>query len=137
MKQDAALSFQVRDSAGQPLALEPYMGMLSHAAVLRSDGAIFAHLHPSGNYSMAAQQAFEDRLRRESARAGESDNASSAGMEHSRMGHAQHHAHSDSAVSAVSLPYEFPAPGIYRLWVQFKSKGQVLTSVFDTTVLAK
>ena len=33
--QDASLHFSVTDNNGQPLALEPYMGMLSHAAVLR------------------------------------------------------------------------------------------------------
>jgi hypothetical protein len=135
VKQDAALQFELRDAAGQPLPLEPYMGMLSHVAVLRSDDAIFAHLHPSGNFSMAAQQMFEQKLQRESGGAGESADSMPAGMDHSKMGHAMHQGHGNASPNRVSLPYEFPAPGDYRLWVQFKSNGEVLTGVFDAHVL--
>jgi hypothetical protein len=37
--------------------------------------------------------------------------------------------------SFISLPYEFPTPGDYRVWVQIKTDGQVKTAVFDTTVM--
>jgi hypothetical protein len=104
------------------------MGMLCHAAVLRNDGSIFAHLHPSGNFSMAAQSFFETKLAKE----GKSDPAriSIDGA----PDHAMHHHHSTAAVSSFYLPYEFPEPGNYRVWVQFKTNGRVLTGVFDATV---
>jgi len=51
---DLTLAFQVRDAAGAPAALEPYMGMLSHSAVTREDGEVFVHLHPTGSISMGA-----------------------------------------------------------------------------------
>ena len=133
-KQDAGLQFELRDSAGEPLSLEPYMGMMSHAAVLRADGAVFAHLHPSGNYSMAAQQLFDARVQRETQTPGEPPSAVPA-MDHSAMGHAMHYPHSNSG--GVSIPYEFPVPGDYRVWVQFKSDGKVLTGVFDAKVVAE
>jgi len=128
VKQDASLKFEITNSAGEPVALEPYMGMLCHAAVLRNDGSIFAHLHPSGNFSMAAQSFFETKLANETKL--ESVGTSSDAPQDNMM----HHHHSPSALSSVYLPYEFPEPGNYRIWVQFKINGQVLTAVFDATV---
>lgn len=52
------------------------------------------------------------------------------GMDHSMM----HHMHNEAATSSVYLPYEFPAPGDYRIWVQFKTGGRVVTGVFDAHV---
>lgn len=128
-RQDASLRFSVTDAAGNALALEPYMGMLCHAAVLRGDGTIFAHLHPAGNFSMAAQSYFESKLASESAAA--SGGASSSGaVDHSKM----HHGHTAEAVSTVYLPYEFPVSGGYRIWVQFKAGDKVMTGVFDAQV---
>lgn len=126
VNQDACLRFSVTDSSDTPVALEPYMGMLSHAAVLRSDNAVFAHLHPSGNFSMAAQMFFADKSTKDSG----SEMADMPGMDHSMM----HHMHNEAATSSVYLPYEFPAPGDYRIWVQFKTGGRVVTGVFDAHV---
>jgi hypothetical protein len=121
--QDAALRFSVIDINGAPLALEPYMGMLCHAAVLRSDGAVFAHLHPSGNFSMAAQMFFTGKL---------STNTDDGMANMPGMNHSMHH--TSRTESTVYLPYQFPAPGNYRIWVQFKNDARVLTAVFDTQV---
>jgi len=124
-KHDAHLQFTFRDSAGQPLPLEPYMGMMSHAAILRDDGKIFAHLHPSGNYSMAAELYFDAKIAREAG------GGASMEMDHSKM---HHGAAGGSGDSTITLPYEFPTAGNYRIWVQVKTGGRVLTAVFETTV---
>ncbi|HWC59029.1 MAG TPA: hypothetical protein VHC44_04980, partial [Verrucomicrobiae bacterium] len=118
----------VIDTNGAPLALEPYMGMLSHAAVLRDDNSVFAHLHPSGNFSMAAQMFFADKLAPQNG-AGMSDMSNMPGMNHS-----MHHMNMGNMDTTVSLPYQFPAPGNYRIWVQFKTGDRVLTGVFDAQV---
>ena len=34
----------------------------------------------------------------------------------------------------VSFPYVFPKAGTYRLWVQVKIRGEILTGVFDLAV---
>lgn len=128
-QQDPGLRFEVRDQAGQLATLEPYMGMLSHAAVLRSDGRVFSHLHPSGNYSMAAQMFFDAKMARESgpgakSHAGGADPVCGPGGNPAGNG-----------ASVITLPYEFPTAGNYRLWVQFKTGGRIMTAIFDTTVL--
>jgi hypothetical protein len=138
--QDAGLRFEVRDEKGQLATLEPYMGMMSHAAVLRSDGRVFSHLHPSGNYSMAAQMFFDTKIGTETAAAGKSNGLSpeaicgpagsvaGAIMDYSKMGHTMQS-------SVITLPYEFPTAGNYKLWVQIKTGGKIMTAIFDTTVM--
>jgi hypothetical protein len=121
---EADLRFAVRDAAGRPAALEPYMGMMSHAVVTRDDGAVFVHLHPVGSFSMAAQQAF----------AGREGTAGMPGMDHSAHAMPAMTGLKQPAAGEVSFPYEFPQPGRYRLWVQVKSGGTVRTGVFDAQV---
>lgn len=121
---EVTLRFQLRDTTGAPAPLEPYMGMLGHAAIRRHDGTVFIHLHPTGTVSMASWQVSEQR---EAARQGLVDG--DAGMDHAAMGHA-----SPMAAESVAFPYEFPKPGTYRLWVQVKSDGRIYTGVFDASV---
>ena len=108
-----ALRFNVTAADGSPAVLSPYMGMLGHAAILRDDGSVFVHVHPVGTVSMAAQAAFARRMGEEAA------------MDHGAHG---------GASGTVSFPYSFPRPGRYRLWVQVKREGRVLTGVFDANV---
>ena len=131
VNQDAALKFSVLDANGAPIDLQPYMGMLSHAAVLRSDNGVFAHLHPSGNFSMAAQTFFAGKTAQpnDSSMAGMADMSNMPGMNHS-----MHTMQMGVAESSVTLPYQFPAPGNYRIWIQFKIADRVLTGVFDAQV---
>lgn len=105
-----SLRFSVTSPDGGPAALEPYLGMLGHAAVTRDDGAVFVHLHPVGTVSMAAQQVFAERV-----------GAST-----------EHEAH--AVRSAVAFPYAFPKPGDYHIWVQVKRGGRVLTGAFVAEV---
>ncbi|HLX70917.1 MAG TPA: hypothetical protein VKV04_14925, partial [Verrucomicrobiae bacterium] len=90
--------------------------------------------HPSGNFSMAAQMFFADKMTNSDAAMPEmGDMANMPGMDHSMM-HSMHHMQSGGATSEVYLPYEFPVAGDYRIWAQFKMGGQVQTAVFDARV---
>jgi hypothetical protein len=57
-----SLSFSVKKPDGSPAALEPYMGMLSHAAIMKDDGGVFVHIHPMGTVPMASEEAFSNRV---------------------------------------------------------------------------
>jgi hypothetical protein len=105
------LRFSVQDAAGADVAVEPYMGMAAHLVVASRDGSVFAHLHPSGSVSMAAMQRF-----------------AGATVADAHTGHAM------TLDGRVAVPYAFPKAGPYRLFVQVKRAGRVLTSAFDVDV---
>jgi hypothetical protein len=49
--------FRIEDRNGRAAQdLEPYMEMAGHAAFVRSDSSVFAHVHPAVSVSMAALQ---------------------------------------------------------------------------------
>ncbi len=100
--------FRVEDQGGAPQPLEPYMGMLGHAAFVRTDGSTFAHVHPSGSVPMASIAALDGAP-------------------------ADAHALHAMPMSAteVAFPYGLPRPGDYRIFVQVKRNGRIETGVFD------
>jgi hypothetical protein len=103
--------FRVEDGQGEAVQdLEPYMGMAGHAMFVRSDLAVFAHVHPAGTVPMASLAIAQKDT--------------GAFMDHSAMG----------VPAVVSFPYGFPQPGEYRIFVQVKRHGEVQTGVFDALV---
>jgi hypothetical protein len=106
------LTFRIEDARGAPAAdLQPYMGMLGHAVLLRHDRAVFAHVHPTGSVPMAASAALGGR-----------------------DAHGDACAMPEHAASSVTFPYGFPSPGTYRIFVQIKRHDRVETAVFDALV---
>ena len=54
-KTPQVFEFSLLDPSGKPAPdMALYMGMLGHAAFVKTDGSVFAHVHPSGTVSMAA-----------------------------------------------------------------------------------
>jgi hypothetical protein len=104
-----SLQFTVTNPDGSPATdVEPYMAMAGHAAVLRRDLSVFAHLHPNGSIAMPALML--------------------AGTQHEMYseGHA--------LPPRVAFPYGFPRAGDYRVFVQIKRSGRVETAAFDVSV---
>ncbi|MGI8765244.1 MAG: hypothetical protein ACR2KM_01870 [Gemmatimonadaceae bacterium] len=128
----APLQFEVLTGDAKPAMLEPYMGMSAHAVVNRADGAVFVHLHPSGTQSMAAQQALSMRTAADTVpgtlarRINAGDMGLNTGGDMNGMVNA-----AMPSNGIVSFPYAFPRPGSYRVWVQVRRSGRVLTGVFD------
>lgn len=112
------LKFLAIGNDQKPLRLEPYMGMQAHAAVRHEDGTVFTHLHPFGTISMAAQEHFVRREREVAPNRRTLEIV--CGL--------------PSADEWISFPYAFPRAGRYRVWVQVKSGGEVLTGAFDVRV---
>jgi hypothetical protein len=127
---DVELRFSVRGRDGQPVTLEPYMGMMSHAVIARADGAVFVHLHPAGTITMAAQLAYALRQPGDTVRGVLGNRITAAERATSPMASMV----TEGDPGTVTLPYAFPQSGHYRIWVQVKVNGRVLTGAFDTQV---
>ncbi len=123
---DAPLRFAVRGPDGRAVALEPYLGMAGHAMLTRDDGTVFAHLHPAGTISIASQETFLLRQPGDTVR----------GALGRRLVELEKEAMPMESDGLVSLPYAFPQPGRYRIWVQVKRNGRILTGAFEAEVRA-
>jgi hypothetical protein len=126
--------FRIEDRNGRAAKdLEPYMGMAGHAAFVRSDGSVFAHVHPAGSVSMAALQMAQATLPPATPRANEPQSANpqsaNQGDSHPAMEMTM-----NASSPEVSFPYGFPKAGLYRIFVQIKRSGHVQTGVFDAHV---
>ena len=121
---EATLRFRVLDRGGVIASLEPYLGMPAHAVVARTDGSVFIHLHTAGTISFAAQQVFALRDR------GDTTAKGRLRLPSDSMPHAM------PMTGEFSFPYIFPHAGSYRIWVQVRHGGRVLTGVFDVAILS-
>jgi hypothetical protein len=105
-------SFEITGPGGKPVDdLEPYMGMGGHAEFIKTDGSVFAHVHPSGSVSMASVAVASP--------------AAMMAMHETKPG------------PVVSFPYGVPTPGTYRIFVQMKRAGKVETGTFQFTTVLK
>jgi hypothetical protein len=116
-------AFELLDREGSaPTDIALYMGMLGHAAFVKTDGSVFAHIHPTGTVSMAAFMMANPQAGMSGMSAGAPMN-----MPGREMG-------SGSLPNRVSFPYGFPSPGQYRIFVQMRHGTTVETGVFDAVV---
>jgi hypothetical protein len=118
VREEVLLRFDALGPDDAPAPLEPYMGMWSHAAIRAKDGSVFTHLHPSGTISMTAQELFARRERGDDLKKPIDVMCGRPERE-------------------LVFPYSFPKPGIYRMWVQVKSGGKIVTQHFDFEVLPR
>jgi hypothetical protein len=113
--------FELLDPSGQPPSdMALYMGMLGHAAFVKIDGTVFAHIHPTGTVAMAAFMMANPGTQMP-------DGDRSMNMPGMTMDYA-------ALPNSVSFPYGFPSPGAYRIFVQMKHGNIIETAAFDATV---
>jgi hypothetical protein len=120
-KRVSLFKFKLVDKDGNPVPdAALYMGMLGHAAFIKNDGTVFAHIHPSGSVSMAALMVANP-------------SAPDHGMQH-RMDQMPSQMQMNGLPAEVSFPYAFPTPGDYRIIVNMKHGGVIETGIFDASV---
>ncbi len=105
-----------------PADMALYMGMLGHAAFVKTDGSVFAHIHPNGTVAMSAFM-----MANAQAGSGGMGGGAPMNMPWMEMG-------GDRLPNEVSFPYGFPSAGQYRIFVQMKHGTTVETGVFDAVV---
>jgi len=109
-KRLTTFTFRADDEHGEPVKdLELYMGMPGHAIFVRRDLKVFAHVHPAGSAPMAA-------------------------LDLAMPSNTSHAQHMTTPPATVSFPYGFPEPGQYRIFVQMKRAGVIITGAFDADV---
>jgi hypothetical protein len=146
------LSFAVENPDGTPAQLQTYLGMMGHAAVVKDDGSVYIHLHPTGTYSAASRQVLETRVAQDARqpvvppakafrdsidRVVATYRTLSDAEREARLMREMGHAAGDSTHvghARVSFPYAFPRPGRYRIWVQVKREGRIQTGAFEAEV---
>jgi hypothetical protein len=114
--QETRLVFHLTTESGAEAVLEPYLGMYGHLIIENADGTVFNHLHPLGSVSMVSQRQFAEREK--------------AGF----LANKPLDQFCTTASTELSFPYAFPKPGIYRLWVQTKTAGKILTGGFQVSI---
>jgi hypothetical protein len=118
--------FELFDPEGKPPAdMALYMGMLGHAAFVKTDGTVFAHIHPTGTVAMAAFMMANPQASMTGT--GSSPTMDMPNMPGMTMS-------GNALPNVVSFPYGFPASGQYRIFVQMKHGNTVETGVFDANV---
>lgn len=122
-RQAQFFKFALLDPKGDaPADMKLYMGMLGHAAFVKTDGTVFAHIHPTGSVSMAAYMKAQEQ-------------AGGQATADTNMPGMNHPSGSMETVlpNEVSFPFGLPSAGRYRIFVQMKHGSTVETGIFDAT----
>lgn len=124
----SVLRFRVRGADGSPAILEPILRMLGHAVVMRTDGSVFAHVHPAGTLSMSAARRFAVRSGGEGL--GRETDANCGDLE----AVPPEVAAALGRTGEVQFPYVFPQSGTYWVWVQVRVDGKIRAAGFRVDV---
>ena len=111
--QDTMLHFQIRDAKGRPVKdLQPYLGAMGHCVILSNDTKSYLHSHPM-------------------APGAKHDMSKMGAMDMSKMNETPP---PKSGGPNVMFHTNFPTPGLYKAWGQFRHRGQIISSAFTVNV---
>jgi len=150
-----SLRFDIVAADGKSARLQPYMGMMGHAIVVKDDGLVYAHLHPIGSFAMASQQQvdkrmddskmiiahlpdakkYKDSIDKVMAHIDSMTESQRNTYLNAEMAKSMDMGMDKMNMSVVQFPYTFPAAGRYRVWMEVKVDGKILTADFDVNVI--
>lgn len=150
------LNFEIYNPDGTPCLPEPYLGMMGHAMLMKTDGSVYIHLHPGGSFPAAAEKIFKSRLsdttkiiQKPSPKIFKDSvdhylarlkNMSVLEREEFLMTEMGMYDLKENGMvgmdhgSLITFPYSFPKAGRYRIFLQIKRNERVMTGVFDVMV---
>jgi hypothetical protein len=107
------LDFSVSEAeSGKPVTdLENYLGEKAHFVVISQDLKEFVHAHPISTDNVKTEHVHDDGAK-----------------------HAEKMTNAPVAGNTVAAQLAFPKPGIYKLWAQFKRRGEVISVPFVVSV---
>jgi hypothetical protein len=130
-KSPQIFEFSLLGADGNPARdIDLYMGMLGHAAFVKRDGTVFAHVHPSGTVSMAAltmAAAQNQPVQNQNSQPKAGATTSMTAM----PGMPMQVETAGKLSNTVGFPYGFPTAGAYRIFVQMKHGQTIETGAFD------
>lgn len=145
------LDFEIYNPDGSACLPEPYLGIMGHVMVIKSDGSVYNHLHPSGTFPAVAEKiytnqnrksalaatAFKDSVDRHLSRLKGMSMLEREEFLMTEMG--MYDLNENGMVgmdhgSLISFPYTFPKEGRYRIFLQVKRNEKVMTGAFDVKV---
>ena len=129
-KTPQVFEFSLLGADGKPASdMALYMGMVGHAAFVKEDGTVFAHVHPSGTVSMAALMMAAAQNQANAAKPGAM--ASMPEMTGPGVAMSNTKGQAGGVPNTVGFPYGFPTAGAYRIFVQMKRGQTIETGAFD------
>jgi cytochrome c-type biogenesis protein len=106
------ITFEIHDSSGREVSMEPYLGADMHLAIIKDDLTQFIHTHPArsstGDLHMMMQNSFSP-VPRVFAH-GEEEDAHEEGM-------------LEADAHGIQFRVSFPEAGIYKMFAQFRPVG--------------
>lgn len=128
-EKDIPMRFKIEKN-GKPTPIQLYMGMGAHAALIKNDGSIFAHLHPTGTINMASKNIYKLGIKKEQMIDNKNIELDLINPKH------DHYSNQNYSVSGeVGFPpLRLIKAGDYTVWVQVKTENKIITQKFNFTI---
>ena len=129
VEKDIPMRFKIEKN-GKPTFIQSYMGMSAHAALIKNDGSIFAHLHPTGTINMASKNIYELGIKKEQMIDNKNIELDLINTKH------DHYSNQNYSVNGeVGFPpLRLIKAGDYTVWVQVKTEYKIITQKFNFTI---